>query len=79
MNKALYNCHNLVQKIEVVPIDSNNLVAIVVTNKGHVDHKNIYIPGKIDNEEVKPYKEFYLKTYYFNLSKHCENCYVDKL
>ena len=44
---------NLVQKIEVVPIDSNNLVAIVVTNKGHVEHKNIYIPGKIENEEIK--------------------------
>ena len=44
---------NLVQKIEVVPIDSNNLVAIVVTNKGYVEHKNIYIPSKIENEEIK--------------------------
>lgn len=44
---------NLVQKIEAVPIDSNNLVAIVVTNKGYVEHKNIYIPGKIENEEIK--------------------------
>ena len=33
----------------------------------------------IDNDEVKPYKEFYLKTYYFNLSKYCRTCYVDKI
>ncbi len=44
---------NLVQKIEVVPIDSNNLVAIVVTDKGHVEHKNIYIPGNVDSKEIK--------------------------
>ena len=44
---------NLVQKIEVVPIDSNNLVAIVVTDKGLVEHKNIYIPGSVDPVEIK--------------------------
>ena len=44
---------NLVQKIEVIPIDKNNVVAIIVTNKGHVEHKNIYIPGDIDSTEIK--------------------------
>ena len=44
---------NLVQKIEAIPIDKNNLVAIVVTDKGHVEHKNIYIPGDIDSGEIK--------------------------
>ena len=44
---------NLVQKIEVIPIDKNNVVAIVVTNKGHVEHKNIYIPGDVDSIEIK--------------------------
>ena len=44
---------NLVQKIEVVPIDKNNIVAIVVTDRGHVEHKNIYIPGDIDSSEIK--------------------------
>ena len=44
---------NLVQKIEVIPIDKNNLVAIVVTNKGHVEHKSIYIPGDVDSIEIK--------------------------
>ena len=44
---------NLVQKVEVVPIDKNNIVAIVVTDKGHVEHKNIYIPGDVDPSEIK--------------------------
>ena len=44
---------NLVQKIEVIPIDKNNMVAIVVTNKGYVQNKNIYIPGDIDSSEIK--------------------------
>lgn len=44
---------NLVQKVEVIPIDENNVVAIVVTDKGHVEHKNIYIPGNIEIAEIK--------------------------
>jgi heat-inducible transcriptional repressor len=44
---------NLIQKVEVVPIDKNNMVAIIVTDKGNVVHKNIYIPGNIDSMEIK--------------------------
>lgn len=44
---------NLVQKVEVIPIDSNNIVAIIVTDKGHVEHKNIYIPERVDPTEIK--------------------------
>ncbi len=44
---------NLVQKIEVIPIDKNNIVAIIVTDKGHVEHKNVYIPGDVDSYEIK--------------------------
>lgn len=44
---------NLVSKVEVVPIDQNNIVAIVVTDKGHVEHKNIYIPESVDSREIK--------------------------
>ena len=40
---------NLVQKVEVIPIDMNNIVAIVVTDKGHVQHKNIYIQESVDS------------------------------
>ena len=45
--------NNLVTKIEVIPIDVNNLVAIVVTDKGHVEHKNIFIEEQVDISEIK--------------------------
>ena len=47
----------------------------------NITNKNVCIVDDVPivNEEVKPYKEFYLKTYYFNLSKYCRTCYVDKL
>ena len=48
-----HSSENVVQKIEVVPIDSNNLVAIIVTDKGFVEHKNIYIAGDVDPVEIK--------------------------
>lgn len=45
--------NNLITKIEVIPIDENNLVSIIVTDKGHVEHKNVYIPGVVDSSEIK--------------------------
>ena len=30
----------------------------------------------IINEELSPYKDFYLKAYYHDLSKYAKNCYV---
>lgn len=30
----------------------------------------------IENDEVLPYKDFYLKTYFYNLEQHCKNCYL---
>lgn len=47
---------------------------------GNISNKNVCIVDDVPivNEEVKPYKEFYLKTYYFNLSRYCKTCYVDK-
>lgn len=44
---------NLITKIEVIPIDENNLVSIIVTDKGHVEHRNVYIPGVVDSSEIK--------------------------
>lgn len=44
---------NLIQKIEVIPIDDNNLVAIIVTDKGHVEHKNVYIEGIVSMNDIK--------------------------
>jgi len=44
---------NLVTKIEVIPIDSNNLVAIIVTNKGHTEHTQVHIEENVPMNEIK--------------------------
>lgn len=43
---------NLISKIEVIPIDENKLVAIIVTDKGHVEHKNLYLEGKVSTLDI---------------------------
>jgi len=45
--------NNLINKVEVIPIDDNNLVAIIVTDKGHVEHKNVYIDGFVSMNDIK--------------------------
>ncbi|MCQ2512992.1 MAG: hypothetical protein MJ092_06385 [Lachnospiraceae bacterium] len=30
----------------------------------------------LQNAELVPYKEFYMKTYYYTLKQHCKNCFV---
>lgn len=44
---------NRLTKVEVVPISDNQLVAIVITDKGHVQHKNIMLQESVALEEVK--------------------------
>ena len=44
---------NIVTKVEVVPVSENSLVAIVITDKGHVEHRNVVLEGKIDINEIK--------------------------
>lgn len=44
---------NKVSKVEVVPISENNLIAIIVTDKGHVEHKNIIIEEKVSIDDIK--------------------------
>lgn len=44
---------NLLKKIEVVPIDSESMICLVITDKGHVEHKNI----KLDNIDVEDIKK----------------------
>ena len=43
---------NILKEFNVVPLDNTNMIAIVITDKGHVEHKNINI-GNIDINEVK--------------------------
>ena len=43
---------NILKEFNVVPLDNENMIAIVITDKGHLEHKNINIQN-IDSEEVK--------------------------
>ena len=43
---------NLLKQIEVVPIDDVSMIVIIVTDKGHVEHKNIKLHN-VSMEEVK--------------------------
>lgn len=45
--------NNLITKIEVIPIDENNLVSIIVTDKGHVEHRNVYLREQVSSTEIK--------------------------
>ena len=40
------------QKVEVVPISEKQLIAIVITDSGHVENKNIVLEENISSEEV---------------------------
>jgi len=43
---------NLLKQIEVVPIDKESLIVLIVTDKGHVEHKNIRLED-VDISDVK--------------------------
>ncbi len=43
---------NRLQKVEVVPINSRQLIAIVITDTGHVENKNIILEENIPAEEI---------------------------
>lgn len=44
---------NKVNKIEVVPLDEQKLIAIVITDKGHVEHKHIKLEERVSVSEIK--------------------------
>ena len=43
---------NLLEIVEIIPVGEKCIVAIVVTNKGHVESKQISLPTAIDNAEL---------------------------
>jgi heat-inducible transcriptional repressor len=43
---------NRLRKVEVVAVDSSNIIAIVITDSGYVEHKNMNITENIDSEEI---------------------------
>lgn len=44
---------NKVSKIEVVPISENQFIAIVITDRGHVEHRNMYLEENVSLNEIK--------------------------
>ena len=47
------NSHeNILKQIEVVPVDEKTIAVIVITNKGHVEHKTITLEN-VDLEEIR--------------------------
>lgn len=44
---------NKINKIEVVPLSEEQLIAIVVTDKGHVEHKNVFLEESVSIDEIK--------------------------
>ena len=44
---------NKIAKVEVVPIDDNRMIAIVITDKGHVENRNVVIEGDVSKAEIK--------------------------
>ena len=44
---------NLVSKVEVIPITDTHLIALVVTDKGHVEHRDVNMSSKVDMAEIK--------------------------
>lgn len=43
---------NLLQKVEVIPVSGRQLVALLITNTGHVENKNIKLQENIPAEEI---------------------------
>ena len=49
--------NDAIEKVEVIPINENKIVAIVVTDKGHVENKQISLPSKVETKEVSKTSE----------------------
>lgn len=44
---------NRLKKVEVVPLEDNKILSIVITDKGVVQHKTLYLPNTVLKEDVK--------------------------
>lgn len=45
--------NNKLKKVEIVPLEDNKILTMVITDKGYVEHKNLYLPQTISIEEVR--------------------------
>lgn len=44
---------NRLKKVEVIPLGDNKIITMIITDKGHVEHKMMIIPSNISSLEVK--------------------------
>lgn len=45
--------NNKVSKVEVVPVTDTHLIALVVTDKGHVEHRDVIMSDTVDMKEIQ--------------------------
>ena len=45
--------NNKVSKVEVVPVTDTHLIALVVTDKGHVEHRDVIMSDSVDMKEIQ--------------------------
>ena len=43
---------NKLKKVEIIPLEETKILTMVITDKGVVEHKNLYLPNTISLEEV---------------------------
>lgn len=55
---------NLLEKVEIIPINGNSIIAIVITDKGHVENKQIVLPETVDAKDVSKTSELLNKMLY---------------
>lgn len=44
---------NKLKQVEIVPLEDNKILTLVITDKGIVEHKNLYLPSTISTPEVQ--------------------------
>lgn len=44
---------NRIKQVEIVPLEENKILTIVITDKGIVEHKNLYLPSTISTDDVR--------------------------
>ena len=44
---------NRLKQVQIVPLEENKILTIVITDKGVVEHKNLYLPNTISTPEVQ--------------------------
>lgn len=44
---------NKLKQVEIVPLENNKILTLVITDKGVVEHKNLYLPSSISTPEVQ--------------------------